>query len=63
MDMSILQNRYLILPFFGGLVLVLAMVLMYLAYWQPRPTEGQEPSGAPAPRSMSTCGVGEVGIS
>lgn len=35
--LEVLQNRWVFLGLFGGIVLVLAMVLTYVALWQPRP--------------------------
>ncbi len=48
MDINILQNRWLILAFFGGLSLILAVVLAYMAYYRPRPAGGQEQAPPPA---------------
>jgi len=37
----ILQNQWLVLALGGGLVLVLAVVLSYIAIWRPRRSPGR----------------------
>ena len=41
-QLSVLQNQWLILSMFGGVVMVIALVSMYLMMWRPR-IESQEP--------------------
>jgi len=35
-QLSVLQNQWLILAFFGGIVLMLGLVLTYMMMWRPR---------------------------
>jgi hypothetical protein len=47
LNLDLLQNRWVFLALAGGVVLVLAMVLAYLAIWRPR--EEAPPGGEVRP--------------
>jgi len=51
LDLTILQDRWVLLALAGGVVLVLATALAYTALWRPR--EGPPPGGAAVPAKFT----------
>ena len=45
MYLNVLQNQWLALAMFGGLVMLVLLVLLYIAIWKPRET-AEETAGA-----------------
>jgi uncharacterized membrane protein YadS len=44
-QLSVLQNQWVILAFFGGIVLMLGLVLSYMTMWRPRKSSPEPISG------------------
>jgi hypothetical protein len=53
-SLEVLQNRWLILALAGGIALVLAVILAYMALWRPRREDG--PGGQFAPEAEEAPG-------
>ncbi len=52
LHLNVLQNQWLIFALVGGAAIVIATILLFMAFWQPREEEEAPEAAAPVRRSF-----------